>query len=95
MQGCVIEWKDVHTNNKLVTEINSEIEHVRERLHAVDEQGQLHVGFDALLVIWQHSPHESWKAKLLGLPVVKQLGRVAYNLFAAMLYKWNLAKKHW
>lgn len=95
MQGCAIEWKDVHLNNKLVTEIRTEIEYVRERLHAVDEQGQLYVGFDAFLVIWQHSPHENWKAKLMGLPVVKQLGRIAYNLFAAMLYKWNLAKKHW
>lgn len=95
MEACAIEWKDVHSNNQLVAEINSEIERVRERLHVVDEQGQIHIGFDAFLVIWQHAPNERWKAKLLGLPIIKQFGRLAYNLFAIALYKWNRAKKHW
>ncbi|MCW5602758.1 DUF393 domain-containing protein [Nitrosomonas sp.] len=95
MQGCPVEWKDVHINTQLVTEIHSEIEQVRERLHVVDEYGRIHIGFDAFLVIWQHSPREKWKAVLLGLPVIKQLGRIAYNLFAARLYIWNTKKKHW
>ena len=95
MEGCAIEWKDVHLNSQLVAEINSEIEPVRERLHVVDGCGQMHTGFDAFLVIWQHSPYEKWKARLFGLPIIKQLCRVAYNLFAAALYKWNRVKKHW
>ena len=95
MEGCSVEWKDIHSNPGFVTEIYSEIEQVRERLHVVDEQGQTYIGFDAFLIIWQHSPGEKWKAALLGLPIIKQLGRIAYNQFAAMLYKWNKAKKHW
>ncbi len=90
-----MEWKDIHSNPTLVTEINSEIEQVRERLHVVDEHNQIYIGFDAFLTIWQHSPREKWKATLLSLPIIKQLGRIAYNQFAAMLYKWNKAKKHW
>ncbi|MDV6344268.1 DUF393 domain-containing protein [Nitrosomonas sp. Is37] len=95
MEGCSIEWKDIHSNPRLVTEINSEIEQVRERLHVVDEHDQIYIGFDAFLIIWRHSPSEKWKATLLGLPIIKQLGRIAYNQFAVMLYKWNKAKKHW
>ncbi|WP_256211917.1 thiol-disulfide oxidoreductase DCC family protein [Nitrosomonas communis] len=95
MEGCSVEWKDIHSNPGFATEIYSEIEQVRERLHVVDEQGQTYIGFDAFLIIWQHSPGEKWKAALLGLPIIKQLGRIAYNQFAAMLYKWNKAKKHW
>lgn len=95
MAGCPIEWKDVHANTQLVTEIHSEIEQVRERLHVVDEHGKIHIGFDAFLVIWQHFPHEKWKAAVLGLPIIRQLGRIIYNLFAAALYKWNRAKSHW
>ena len=95
MTGCSIEWRDVDSNTQLVTGIHAEIEQVRERLHVVDERGQIHIGFDAFLVIWQHSPQEQWKAALLDLPVIKQLGRIVYNLFAACLYKWNRARKHW
>lgn len=95
MPGCAVEWKDVHSNTRLVAEIGSDIEFVRERLHVVDQQGKLHVGWDALLTIWQHSPHEQWKAAWFGLPVIRQAGRIAYNLFAAGLYRWNRMKKHW
>ena len=50
MQACSVEWKDVHSNVQLVNELNSKLEFVRERLHVVDEQGQIHIGFDAFLV---------------------------------------------
>lgn len=93
--SCDIQWGDVHARNELVSEINAELEFVRERLHVVDEIGKLHVGFDAFLVIWRNSPTERWKAAVLGLPGIKQVGRLSYNLFAASLYRWNRAKRHW
>ena len=93
--GCEIEWHDVHQNNDIVSEVKSDLEFVRKRLHVIDENGQVHVGFDAFLAIWRNSPNENWKAKVLGLPVVKQLCQVVYNLFAAALYRWNRCKKHW
>ena len=92
---CEIQWNDVHKNNDLVSEIDSELEFVRKRLHVVDENGHLQVGFDAFLAIWRNSPKETWKAKAFGLPVINHLCRMAYNGFAAILYRWNKAKKHW
>jgi predicted DCC family thiol-disulfide oxidoreductase YuxK len=93
--ACEIQWNDVHKENELVTEVNSELEFVRERLHVVDENGNLQVGFDAFLTIWRNSPRETWKATIFGLPGVKQLSHLGYNIFAKMLYKWNKSKKHW
>ena len=95
MEACNVEWKDVHSNRQFANELNSNLEQVRKRLHVIDQQGMLYIGFDAFLILWQHSPHETWKARLLGLPVIKSLGQFAYNLFAAKLYRWNRAKKHW
>lgn len=92
---CAIQWNDIHHDNTLISELASDLELVRERLHVVDENGDLQIGLNAFLVLWRHSPKELWKAKLLELPVIKQLGQVAYNLFAAALYKWNKAKNHW
>lgn len=93
--SCEIQWADVHANNELVSEVNANLEFVRERLHVVDEKGNLQVGFEAFLTIWRNSPTERWKARVFGFPVVKQLCIIAYNLFAAALYKWNRSKRHW
>ncbi len=93
--SCEVQWADVHKDNRLVSELHADLEFVRERLHAVDEQGKLHVGFDAVLAIWRNSPTERWKARFFGLPLIRHLCRAAYNLFAAALYGWNRSKRHW
>ena len=92
---CAMQWNDVHNNNGLVAELNSDLEFVRERLHVIDEKGELQIGFNAFLAIWRNSPTEKWKSIVFGLPLLKQFGNLAYNLFAAVLYQWNKAKKHW
>ncbi|MBK8815699.1 MAG: DUF393 domain-containing protein [Methylococcaceae bacterium] len=92
---CEIQWNDIHQKNAFVSELNSDLESVRERLHVIDENGQIQIGFDAFLTIWRHSPNQSWISKLLSLPVIKQVCHVVYNLFAAALYKWNTSNKHW
>jgi predicted DCC family thiol-disulfide oxidoreductase YuxK len=93
--SCEIQWNDIHKNNTLVTDVSADLEFVRERLHVVDEKGSLQIGFDAFLVIWRNSPTETWKYKLFNIPVLKQLCRITYNVFAMALYRWNRAKKHW
>ncbi|HEX6396735.1 MAG TPA: DUF393 domain-containing protein [Steroidobacteraceae bacterium] len=93
--SCEIQWKDVHDRNELVSEVGADLEFVRERLHVEDAHGRIHVGFDAFLAIWKNSPGERWKARVFGLPVIRQLCRVAYNLFARALYNWNRSKHHW
>lgn len=90
-----VAWKDVHTDEAARTEIPSELEFVRERLHALDEHGELQVGFDAFLAIWRHSPGERWKARSLGLPGIRHLAAMGYNLFARGLYRWNRRRGRW
>jgi predicted DCC family thiol-disulfide oxidoreductase YuxK len=92
---CEIQWNDVHKDHRLVKKLGSDLEYVRERLHVVDENGRLQVGFDAFLTIWRTSPTETWKAKFFGLPLIKQICRVSYTFFAILVYKWNRALKHW
>ena len=93
--SCEMQWADVHANNELVAEVHADLEFVRERLHVVDEHGRLYVGFDAFLAIWKNSPTERWKARVFGLPIIRRVCGLGYNLFAAVLYKWNISKNHW
>lgn len=95
MAGCAVQWKDVHTDTAARSDIDAPLECVRERLHALDGQGRVQVGVDAAILIWRNSPRENWKARLISLPVVYPLARVAYNILARLLYRWNLRKGHW
>lgn len=92
---CEIQWNDVHQKNDIVSEVNADLDFVRERLHVIDENGELQIGFDAFLTVWRNSPNEHWKSTLFGLPLIKPLCCVTYNLFAAALYKWNTFNNHW
>ena len=98
MEACGIkdiEWVDVHTNPEAVSEVGASLEQVRERLHVKDSDGQLNVGADAFTRLWSQTRGQRWLAKLLRLPVLKQLTHLAYNVFARLLYRWNRAKGHW
>ncbi len=98
MQDCGvnnIEWVDVHNNPDAVSEVESSLEQVRERLYVKDDKGQLNIGIDAFIQLWQQTPNQRWLARLFQLPVIRSLARVAYNGFAWLLYRWNRALKHW
>ncbi|MGQ0591159.1 MAG: thiol-disulfide oxidoreductase DCC family protein [Gammaproteobacteria bacterium] len=98
MEACGIEdieWVDVHTNPEAVSEVGASLEQVRERLHVQDSEGQINVGADAFTCLWSQTRGQRWLAKLLRLPVLKQLTHSAYNLFARLLYRWNRTKGRW
>ena len=76
MEACRIkdiEWVDVHTNPEAVSEVGASLEQVRERLHVKDSDSQLNVGMDAFTRLWSQTRGQRWLAKLLRLPVFKQL----------------------
>jgi len=98
MQECGvkdIEWVDVHNNPDAVSEVGSSLEQVRERLYVKDDNGQLNIGADAFIHLWQQTPNQRWLARLFQLPIIRSLARLAYNGFAWLLYRWNRALRHW
>ncbi len=98
MEACGakdIEWVDVHAYPEAVAEVGASLEQVRERLYVKDSDGRINVGADAFAYLWSQTRGQQWLARLLQLPVLRQLVQLAYNLFARVLYRWNRAKKHW
>lgn len=95
MQQCNVAWVDIHIDQDAFEDVAKDKEFVRERLHVINEQGDIKVGIDAFIEIWKQSPHEKWKVALLSLPVIRPLSAVMYNAFAKCLYAWNKSKNHW
>ena len=97
MEGCAaqVEWVDIHSDAQAVCEIGAEREFVRERLHVLDENGEIKIGAEAFEALWRHTPGQRGFAKVVRLPIVRSLARWSYNGFAALLYAWNRAKGRW
>lgn len=92
---CPIIWKDVHKDKMLVNELDKSISTVRKYLHVTDKNNQQHIGIDAFILLWENSPKEQFKATLFKLPLIKQLAKFGYFIFANGLYFWNKTAKRW
>lgn len=77
-----IEFRDINLEPDALARFGARIEDVRRRLHAVDAEGRLFVGADCAAEIWLRTPGDAWLGRLLGLPVVRQIARFAYDRFA-------------
>src|SRR5215471_9639911 len=77
-----IEFRDINLEPDALARFGAGIEEVRRRLHAVDAEGQLLVGADCAIEVWLRTPGDTWLGRLLGLPVVRQITRFAYDRFA-------------
>lgn len=90
-----VEWVDVHNNPDRVAEVNNSLEQVRERLYVKGDHGEIDIGIDAFIHLWQQTPGQRWLAKLFQWPIIRPIARLVYNGFAKLLYRWNLVLKHW
>ena len=68
---------------------------MRRRLNAVDADGRLYVGIDCAIAIWGRTPGDGRLARIVGLPVIRQLASYGYDRFADLLYAWNSLMGHW
>jgi predicted DCC family thiol-disulfide oxidoreductase YuxK len=91
----LIEFRDINLEPEALARFGAAVEDVRRRLHAVDAAGKLHVGADCAIAIWLATPGDVWLGRVLGLPVIRQITRFAYDRFADLLYAWNRRKGHW
>ena len=90
-----VEFRDINFEPDALARFGAGVEDVRRRLHAVDADGDLHLGIDCAIEIWVRTPGHGWVGRLLGLPVIYQIARFGYDRFADLLYSWNRRKGHW
>ncbi|MBM3619538.1 MAG: DUF393 domain-containing protein [Alphaproteobacteria bacterium] len=98
MQACGatdVEWIDVHSQPERAAEVGAPLEAIRERLHVKEADGSIGVGVDAFERLWSRTRGQRWLGALARLPGLRQLGQLAYNLFARWLYRRNRAKGRW
>lgn len=95
LAGCAVRWVDVHAEPEAARDLGAGVEDVRRRLHVVDAAGRVFVGSEAVAEMSAQGRGRGWLARALRLPGLRRLGELGYELFAGMLYRWNLRRGHW
>lgn len=90
-----IVFSDINETPDALSSYGADVNDVRRRLHATDENGRLIVGADVVMEVWRLTPGQSWLAKLFGNRLMLPLTRFAYDRFADVLFAWNRRKGRW
>ena len=91
----VISFEDINLQSNALKRLGIQVDDIRRRLHALDDQGRMLVGADVAIAIWKLIPGEAWLAALFGNPIALPLTRFFYDRFADVLYAWNKLQRRW
>ena len=93
MQGCEVDFVDVHTHPDVAEELGIDLELLRERLHLRDANGEMQVGERAVTALMAQTPGQRWLA-WVARPL-RRLTAPLYNVFARWLYRRNRRRGNW
>jgi predicted DCC family thiol-disulfide oxidoreductase YuxK len=93
--GENVDWCDINDHPEVLAEIGVDIEAVREKLHVRQADGRLAVGADAFVALWRRTPGQRWLARAIDRRGLRTPARLAYDVFAAGLYRWNKLCRRW
>ena len=89
--GLDLGWCDISREPDVAAALGVDGEALKRRLHAVDEDGGLHVGLDAFILLWSRLPRFRWLSRLVAFPppVHAVAGWFYEHILAALLYAMN------
>lgn len=88
-KGLAIAFSDAAQDAAPAAALGLTPDRALRRLHAVDAEGKLHVGFDAMLLVWRQVPRTRWMGWLFGLPLVRPVAGWLYeHVVSWSLYHW-------
>ena len=74
-----LEWVDVAAHPERLTAFGYSAEDGLRAIHALDNNGKMHVGIDVLILVWKTSVWTWPLAFLIGLPIIKPVASLCYH----------------
>ena len=82
-----IKWSGISQNISTLEKYGIPHTESLKVLHAINEDNQMVYGVDTFILIWQQLPKWKWLAKFVGLPLIYQLSKGIYSIFAMWRFK--------
>ena len=80
-------WQDLTQSATELNALGVSLSDGLKLLHARDEDGGLHVGVDAFLLIWKQLARWRLLGLFVALPLIRQIADIVYRLFAAWRFR--------
>ncbi|MBE0471632.1 MAG: DUF393 domain-containing protein [Methyloprofundus sp.] len=83
----LFNWQDITESADALKKQGVSLSQGLKLLHAIDNKGQMHIGVDAFILIWKQLKRWRVLAALVGLPLIRQIAKVIYQIFASWRFK--------
>jgi predicted DCC family thiol-disulfide oxidoreductase YuxK len=83
----IFDWQDVTKSADELKKEGISLHKGLKILHAKDNNGDMHVGVDAFILIWKQLKRWHVLAILFGFPIIRQIANGIYRIFASWRFK--------
>ena len=83
----IFDWQDITKSTDDLKKEGISLPQGLKLLHAKDDNGQLHVGVDAFILIWKQLKLWRILAAVVAFPIIRQTTNIAYRAFADWRFK--------
>ena len=90
-----IVFEDINQRPDALARFDIDVEAIRKKLHALDDQEDLLIGADVAIAMWKITPGLTWLGRLAGNSIIRPVSKMAYDVLAHFLYRWNKRRCHW
>ena len=90
-----IVFEDINQRPDALARFDIDVEAIRKKLHALDDQEDLLIGAEVAIAMWTITPGLTWLGHLAGNPIIRPISKKVYDVLAHFLYRWNKRRGHW
>ena len=83
----IFNWQDITESTDELKKEGISLSEGLKFLHAKNEEGLMHVGVDAFILIWKKLNRWQILAVFVGLPIIRQTANILYRYFAIWRFK--------
>ena len=76
-----IQWVDINEDKEALEQADITHQQAMDQIHVIDANG-MQTGVDGFILVWQRLPYFRRLVPLVKLPVINQIAKFGYRLFA-------------
>ena len=78
----IFDWQDITLLNSHFIKTGIKTSDALKMLHVIDNNNILHIGVDAFIIIWNNLSYWKILARLVSMPIIRQIVNITYRSFA-------------
>ena len=78
----IFDWVDINLMHSDFVNTSIKVSDALKILHVIDNNNTLHLGVDAFIIIWKNLSYWKIIAKIVSIPIIRQIVNITYRAFA-------------